>query len=53
MKKLEKQSIPNLMNLFLMLSSTLKRVGFIKPSPGLYDGEKIVTRTTMDAFLTK
>ena len=40
MKKIDKQSFPNEMNLFMMVKSTLKRFGFIKPSSGLYDGEK-------------
>ena len=42
MKKIEKQSILNGLNLSMTVKSTLKRFGFIKPSPGLYDGEKIV-----------
>ena len=39
------------MNTFMMVKSMLKRFGFIKPSSGLYDGEKIVGLTTMDAFI--
>ena len=42
MKKIEKQSNPKVMNLFMMIKSTLKRFGFIKPSSGLYDGEKFL-----------
>ena len=38
----EKQNIPDVMNLFLMVKSTLKCFSFIKPSSRLYDGEKIV-----------
>ena len=42
MKKIEKQSIPNVMDLFTMVKSTLKRFGFVKTSSGLYDGGKNV-----------
>ena len=42
MKNIEKQSFPNVIDLSLLVRSTLKRFGFIKPSSGLYDGEKIV-----------
>ena len=45
MKKIEKQSIPNVMNLLLMVKST-----FMKPSLGLYDVEKIVVWKMMDVF---
>ena len=38
MKKIE--SIPNVMNLFIMVKPTLKCFGFIKPSSGLYDRKK-------------
>ena len=41
MKKIGKQSIPNWMNLFMVVKSTFKRFAFIKSTPGLYDGEKI------------
>ena len=34
------KSIPNVMNLFMMAKSTLKRFGFIKPPSGLYKGGK-------------
>ena len=47
MKKIEKQSIPNMKNLFMMV----KHFGFSKPSSGLYDGEKNVTWTAMDVFI--
>ena len=40
MKKLEKQSILNVLNLFMMVKSVLKCFGFIKPSSGLYDCKK-------------
>ena len=30
---------------------TLKYFGFIKPSSGLYDGDKIVAWTTIDVFM--
>ena len=51
MKKIEKQSNPNAMILFMMVKSTLKGFCFIKHSSGLYDGEKCVARTTMDVFI--
>ena len=35
MKKIEKQSFQNVMNLFMIEKSTLKRFGFINPSSGL------------------
>ena len=41
MKKIEKQSIPNVKNLFTIVKSTLKRFGFIKPSSDLKDEENI------------
>ena len=50
-KKLEIQSLPNMMNSFMMVKSMLKCFGFIKPSSGLYDGEKIVAWTTIDVFI--
>ena len=39
MKKIKKQSIPNAINLLMLVKSKKKGFGFIKPSPGLYDGE--------------
>ena len=33
------------------VKSALKHFGFIKPSSGLYDGEKIVAWTTLDVFI--
>ena len=50
MKKIEKQSILNVMNLFMMVKSMLKCFSFIKPSSGLYDGENIFARTTRNVF---
>ena len=50
-KKIEKQSIPDVMTLFIIVKSTFKRFGFIKPSSGLYDGERIDAGTTMDVFI--
>ena len=41
MKKIEKQSIPKEMNLFMMVKSTLNYFGFMIPSSGLCDGEKL------------
>ena len=40
-KKIQKQSIPHVMILFTMVNSTVKRLGFIKPSSWHYDGEKL------------
>ena len=37
MKKIEKQSIPNVNNLFMNVKLTLKRFGFMEPSSGLYE----------------
>ena len=48
--KIGKQSILNVMNIFMMVKLTLKCFGFIKPSSGLYDGEKIIARTMMGIF---
>ena len=42
MKKSEKQNIPNVMHLFMRVKAILERFGFIKPSSGLYDGEKLL-----------
>ena len=42
MKKTEKQSISNEMNLFTMLKSSFTPFCFIKPSSGLYGGEKLL-----------
>ena len=42
MKKIEKRSITNVMNLFMVVKSTLKRFGLIKTSSGLYDGKKLL-----------
>ena len=53
MKKIEKQSISKVMNLFLMVKSMLKPFGFIETSSGLYDGERIVAWTTMDVCFYK
>ena len=39
-KKIEKQSITNVMNLLILIESKLKRFGFIKYLSGFYDGEK-------------
>ena len=35
-----------------MVKSTLKCFHFIKPSSGLYDGEKIVVKKRMDVFIS-
>ena len=48
--KIEKQSIPNVMILFTMVKSMLKRFGFNKPSSGLYNGEKNTAGITLDVF---
>ena len=42
MHKIEKESIPNVMNLFMIVKSMLKRFGYVRPSSGFYDEEKIV-----------
>ena len=42
LKKREKLSILNVMNLFMMVKSMLKCFGFIKSSSGLYDGKKLL-----------
>ena len=39
MKKIGKQSILNVMNLFMKVKSMLKYFGFIKPLLGFYDRE--------------
>ena len=42
MKKIEKQSIPNMMNLLWRLSQHWNVLFFIKPSSELYDGKKLL-----------
>ena len=48
-EKKEKKN-PNLMNISMI---TIKRFSFIKPSSGLYDGEKNVAWTTIGSFFIK
>ena len=51
MKKIEKQ-YSKCDEFIMMFKSTLKRFGFIKPSSGLYDGEKLLLEQRW-VFLSK
>ena len=42
MKKIKKTKYSKFDESIMMIKSTLKRFGFIKPSSGLYDGEKLL-----------